>query len=232
MKEFIYLEYLDLSNCHLISLPKVFSCLEGLKELVLTKNSLSSLPLLPMSLEKLDISFNMFISLPEHLNTLVNLNYLYCEGNPLKKSVESVVKLTGKAPEGTILLDKKLPMSRIRFTTSELEILGRQYLSLADVSIDAITLEKMQEHLQIQHADDPLFIDRLFHVFTKSSSKIDQLDLQGFLFSMGILLKGTVKEKLQCNFFQKTTTILVLIFFFSKLYLIFIIEKVVQISLI
>lgn len=46
-------EYLELSSCNLLSIPKAIINLKNLKELNLSKNSLSVLPPLPESLEKL-----------------------------------------------------------------------------------------------------------------------------------------------------------------------------------
>lgn len=197
IESFSCLEYLNLSNCHLISLPRSIGNMENLKELVLSKNSLSNLPLLSESLEILDISFNMFSVIPEHLETLPNLYYLYSEGNPLKNP-NATIKFSGKASDGATCLDKKVPMSRIRFTQNELNTLGTQFLNLSQGK-SFVTFEAFQSYLEITHIDDPLFLESLFRSFTKFSSKTDQLDVTAFLFAMGILLKGTLKEKIQCK---------------------------------
>lgn len=54
------LEFLDLSDCQLYTLTRSIIQISNLKELILTKNHLSTLPILPSSLEKLVLrNFNI-----------------------------------------------------------------------------------------------------------------------------------------------------------------------------
>lgn len=191
------LHFLDLSQCNLMVLPNCIIQLTQLEELVVSRNALAILPALPESIEKLDLSYNVIVHLPEQLSQLPKLFHVSIEGNPCEKLVRHQI-LKGRAKGGKFL-GKKFANERLRFTQEELDALCNTFESIADENhvLDELHFEN---RLGLLNVPDMIFSECLFRSFEKGSSARGQIDIRSFLLTMGILFKGTVDETLRFVF--------------------------------
>jgi Ca2+-binding EF-hand superfamily protein len=188
------LTYLNMSRCNLLNLPKKsFESMTSLIELILSHNSLSSIPIIPQSIQKLDVSHNMLMTVPDHFQSLPSLYDLRLDGNPCA--------FNRREPRGrkTVeIMGKSVTIDNCRFDQEELHFLVHKYLSISGrKGLDTITFKT---RFKLNGCQDTAFIDSMYQLFLRRSSKNDIVDLRGFLLVMGVLFKGTVEERLDILF--------------------------------
>lgn len=121
-------------NIYLISLPTQIFHMQGLTELWLCNNELTTIPIQIASLKNLEIlslKNNKIDVLPEELCVLTNLQKLYIQGNQLASLPLNLGRLQGLAD---------LDISRNRFTSLPETVPNLASLQLLNVSHNAIAL--------------------------------------------------------------------------------------------
>ncbi|OJJ23927.1 hypothetical protein BKI52_06140 [marine bacterium AO1-C] len=88
------LETLDVSFNKIATLPTDIVALLQLKKLYLNNNCLQQLPVLPASLEVLDLNNNQFESFPQEILSLPHLQILKIQQNPFNEIPEAIGQLT------------------------------------------------------------------------------------------------------------------------------------------
>jgi len=201
------LEFLDCSGCNLLKVPRSIVLLSNLKELVLSRNSLSMLPPLPSSLERLDISNNMFLQVPDHLQELPNLCWVSFVGNPCYTPNKEMVYLKGKSTIQMIVVGNiEIPIDSnlLKLNSTELETLTQVYYDIASPvyeGVVAIDRHDMLRRMGLSNLPITTLVDSFFKSFVKFSITPGELiDLRAFLIGLGIIFKGTVEEKIKFVF--------------------------------